>query len=139
MWIWPVRDGDFDLPEEEYEGVRRQIGPPSPDLSFRPLGHISLDWVDGEGDKTLADRKEGRMTLSTFYILQSQQGKGLGRIVMDEVEHIIQLPPYNAKEITLNTLSASAASSPEFWYTLGVPYDPQARINAVSQHKLSEV
>jgi GNAT superfamily N-acetyltransferase len=66
---------------------------------------VSLDWEDYEGDETLCDRENGVVTLATFFILLSQQGKGYGSVVMRQVEQMAV--EVGAKEITLNTVVRS--------------------------------
>jgi len=79
------------------------IGPPPPNPSFQPLGHIALDREDfyDPPNKLLADKATGIVTLATFFILKSQQGRGLGNAAMDLVEE--EAKSLGAPEITLNT------------------------------------
>lgn len=99
------------------------MGPPAPHAAFRPLGHASLDWEDYDGDKSLADREQGVITIATFYILGSQQGLGLGNAVMTGLEEMAR--ELGAKEVTLNTLCGIAGQTKELWASIGVEYDPE--------------
>lgn len=37
------------------------------------------DWIDEVGEKELANKDKGIITISSFFILTSQQGQGLGK------------------------------------------------------------
>ncbi|GAA5886613.1 hypothetical protein JCM16303_001387 [Sporobolomyces ruberrimus] len=111
------------LPERESFNRTEGLGPPAPHASFRPLGHASLDWEDYDGDETLANREEGIITIATFYILGSQQGLGLGTIVMKALEQ--KALSLGAHTVTLNTLCSIAGSTKELWASIGVEYDPK--------------
>lgn len=78
-------------------------GRPPPDPSFQPLGHIALDREDycDPPNKDLASKETGVVTLATFFILKSQQGRGLGSAAMDLVEE--EAKALGAPWITLNT------------------------------------
>ncbi|ORY69269.1 hypothetical protein BCR35DRAFT_354630 [Leucosporidium creatinivorum] len=120
------------LPEQEICSLSRELGPPSPDPDFRPIGHASLDWVDeidGVKELELADRERGIITFSTFFMLVSQHGLGLGNAVMDELERLAGPPAFGAKFITLNTMDRDYATDPEVWKMLPGGYDPKRRIN----------
>lgn len=94
----PTSPSVFTFPEVEMLSLEGKPGPPPASPSFRPLGHVSLDWVDYSGDDSLTSRDGGLVTIATFFILQSQvrhhtliwrgrliigvneqQNKGLGR------------------------------------------------------------
>ena len=47
--------------------------------SFRPLGHIALDFVDADLDEEIASRERGNVCLTTFFVLSELRGMGLGR------------------------------------------------------------
>lgn len=129
-------------------------GPPPPDPTFTPIGHVSLDWEDYGGEAELADKAKGICTLATFFILGSLQGGGLGKyvvvvlfslrhlprkdrpltmrvcvssLVMREMEKMAAGPELDAAVLTLNTLDGDVARDPAFWARIGVPYKP--RIN----------
>ncbi|GAA5835006.1 hypothetical protein JCM3766R1_002068 [Sporobolomyces carnicolor] len=106
----------FPLPEREELNMSAAgsqagsgLGPPAPHQHFRPLGHASLDWEDYERDASLADRENGVITIATFYILNSQQGLGLGNVVMKALER--KAIQQGARQVTLNTLCSRAAAS----------------------------
>lgn len=64
------------------------------------------DWVDYKRDESLACRATGRVTVATFFILKSQQGKRYGRLAMDKIEAIASEEPHNAKVLTLCSIPA---------------------------------
>ncbi|SGY35118.1 BQ5605_C002g01728 [Microbotryum silenes-dioicae] len=98
--------------------------------NFRPIGHASLDWEDMLNDETLASKKLGNITFTSFFLLLSQQGLGLGSLVMDLLEAMAKTPEYGAKYITLTTLDGDLARDPAWWErTLGLAFDPSKRIN----------
>lgn len=77
-WIWV--DPKPTLPETEVLNLDpTEVGPPAPDPTFTPIGHVSLDWEDYGGEAELADRARGICTVATFFILVSMQGGGLGK------------------------------------------------------------
>ncbi|ORY69300.1 hypothetical protein BCR35DRAFT_308103 [Leucosporidium creatinivorum] len=106
-----------------------EVGPPSPDPSFAPIGHVSLDWYDDAGEKELASKDDGIVTISTFFILKSQQGRGLGNAVMDELEALAGTSTFGAKTITLNTLDGDQATDTARWVNLPGGFNPSARFN----------
>ncbi|GAA6015061.1 hypothetical protein JCM8202_004868 [Rhodotorula sphaerocarpa] len=125
-WIWV--DPKPTLPETEVLNLDpTEVGPPAPDPTFTPIGHVSLDWEDYGGEAELADRARGICTVATFFILVSMQGGGLGNLVMREMEAMAAGPELNAAVITLNTLDGEVARNPEFWARMGVPF--KSRIN----------
>lgn len=99
-----------------------QRAPPRPNPNFAPIGHIALsvrlcharclrswfnsDYQDYKRDETLASREKGRMTIATFFILGSQQGKGYGSMAMNKIEAIAAAKPHNAKTLTLTSTPA---------------------------------
>ncbi|GAA5996813.1 hypothetical protein JCM5350_007113 [Sporobolomyces pararoseus] len=115
------------LPVRENLNRSEGLGPPAPHKEFTPLGHASLDWEDYDGDESLADKANGVITIATFYILGSQQGLGLGNMVMRLLEE--KAISLGAREVTLNTLCGIAGKSKEMWESIGVPYDPNTRLN----------
>ncbi|GAA5899233.1 GNAT family N-acetyltransferase [Sporobolomyces salmoneus] len=139
-WIFPADTEAartrlrLPLPERESFNQREGLGPPAPHPEFTPLGHASLDWEDYEGDESLANRAEGVITIATFYILASQQGLGLGNIVMKALE--AKAISLGATQVTLNTLCGIAAQTREMWASIGVEYDPKARLNEFWYEKL---
>ncbi|CEQ38704.1 SPOSA6832_00149, partial [Sporobolomyces salmonicolor] len=163
FWIFPTEgkhaEGHFrPLPEREaLNADTDKLGPSSPDPSFRPMGHVSLvssskvflfapscsypafgkDWEDYQHDDSLANRDEGVCTLASFYILASQQGLGLGTVVMKELEALaVKL---GARAITLNTVDGEEAVKPEFWEKQGIRYSPKLRVNEVWYKRLGYV
>ncbi|GAA5897441.1 hypothetical protein JCM6882_001887 [Rhodosporidiobolus microsporus] len=132
-WIFPTTL-DADLPELELLSPGSVVeegkthGPPAGDASFRPIGHVAVDWVDYFGDESLASKEAGVVTLATFFILPSQQGKGLGSIVTHEMEKLAATE-LNAKAMTLSTIDGQCASDPAWWAKQGVEYSPSIRIN----------
>lgn len=99
-------------------------GPRRPHPDFTPIGHVGLvsdvaairtgpatstdlhgrtqDWVDqenGMSEPDLGDRSRGLVIFSSFFIVLSQQGGGLGNAVIDEIE--ARAPALGAKAITL--------------------------------------
>ncbi|KAM0755692.1 hypothetical protein T439DRAFT_320399 [Meredithblackwellia eburnea MCA 4105] len=126
FWIFPspgFKD-KFPLPDAEKRVLVPGPDMPSPDPGFRPLGHISLDWTDYRDDESLVSRAEGRCTLATFFILGSQQGRGLGNLAMDMLEYLASTPPISAKTITLNTIWGENWTNPEWHREKGMDYDP---------------
>lgn len=75
------------------------------------MGSIAIDFLDAKGDASLCDRSQNRACLATFFLLKSLQSIGLGTETMDLFERTVSLPPYNVKELTLNTLAAESVSS----------------------------
>ncbi|GAA5923472.1 uncharacterized protein JCM15063_003659 [Sporobolomyces koalae] len=131
-WIMPQNTPEAKLRLRGPPPVREKfnrtdgLGPPAPYLDFRPLGHVSLDWEDYDGDESLGNKDEGICSLAAFYILGSQQGLGLGNIVMRELE--TKAVEIGAKEITLNTLCGIAGKTKELWASIGVEMDPNVRL-----------
>ncbi|GAA5974900.1 hypothetical protein JCM21900_002944 [Sporobolomyces salmonicolor] len=143
FWVFPAEgkhaEGHFrPLPgREALNADADKLGPSSPDPSFRPIGHVSLDWEDYQHDDSLANRDEGVCTLASFYILASQQGLGLGTVVMKELEALaVKL---GARAITLNTVDGEEAVKPEFWEKQGIRYSPKLRVNEVWYKRLGYV
>ncbi|GAA6006655.1 hypothetical protein JCM10207_005007 [Rhodosporidiobolus poonsookiae] len=131
-WIFPTDEAAYGpLPDEEPLSLDpTKTGPTAPDATFRPLGHVSMDWEDYAGDESLCDREKGIITLATFFILKSQQGKRLGSVVMKEMEALAAGPELNATVITLNTVDSEFAAKPEFWTRQGLPVPAaDARVN----------
>lgn len=52
-------------------------------------------------DPDLGDRSRGLVIFSSFFILLSQQGGGLGNAVIDQLEELAASPSFGAKAITL--------------------------------------
>ncbi|GAA5981436.1 hypothetical protein JCM10908_004108 [Rhodotorula pacifica] len=139
LWLKQVQRGVKNLywiyvdpqpPIAEFEPLNLEptkYGPPPPDPTFAPIGHVSLDWEDYEGEIELADKERGILTLATFFILGSLQGSGLGNLVMREMEKMAASPELDASVLTLNTLDGNVGRDPAFWARLGVPY--KTRIN----------
>lgn len=98
-------------------GEARQISQSS--REFIPVGHISLD--SHCADPELADPKRGIYYVSTLYISEALQGKGLGRAAMDAVESMAVEPPLKAKALALDTLAREHAVDLEFWKELQAP------------------
>ena len=107
----------------------KTIADPPADLSFQPIGHVSIDWYDPLGDTTVANRELGTVRLSTFFILPSEQGKGYGNRVLALIEDMAARPPLSARAIALDTLTAEQAQDPAFWEEFGAVFVPDARIN----------
>ncbi|KAL8286304.1 hypothetical protein RQP46_004792 [Phenoliferia psychrophenolica] len=131
-WIFakPEHAAEYPVPDEERLNLGgEELGPKHPDPSFRPLGHISLDYTDYMGDQTLANREEGRVTLASFFILTSQQGRGLGNAAMDEVEYLAASPPFEAKTITLNTMLGKNQADPKWHESIASVWIPGSRVN----------
>ncbi|BGO96541.1 hypothetical protein RTBOTA2_000439 [Rhodotorula toruloides] len=125
-WIHPAVP--IETPEfEPLNSDHSRAGPPPPDPSFQPVGHVSLDWEDYEDDDTLCDRENGVITLATFFILLSQQGKGYGSVVMKQTEQMAV--KVGAKEITLNTVDGEYAVQPWWWEQQGIKFDSRLRVN----------
>lgn len=81
-WIFPTDRASWTTPAVEPINHTAEPGPPPPDPSFQPIGHVSVDWEDYDpNEATLCDRANGVCTLASFFILVSQQGKGLGSCV----------------------------------------------------------
>ncbi|GAA6032007.1 hypothetical protein JCM8097_003385 [Rhodosporidiobolus ruineniae] len=120
-WIFPTDPAvTAALPDDEPLSLEAgKIGPPPPDPSFRPLGHVAVDWEDYDGEPTLASKDDRVCTLATFFILKSQQGKGLGSFVMKEMERQA-VSELNARAITLNTVDGDRAADPAWWARIGV-------------------
>lgn len=102
-WIHPLTPSQYPIPSSEPLSLMPGTGPPPPSPSFQPLGHIALDREDfyDPPNRDLASRESGVVTLATFFILKSQQGRGLGNAAMDLVE--AEARALGAPAITLNT------------------------------------
>ncbi|KAK4698748.1 hypothetical protein P7C70_g7523, partial [Phenoliferia sp. Uapishka_3] len=131
FWIFPKPgfEDKYPVPDDEPLNLEDGQGPAHPDPSFRPLGHISLDWTDYMNDNSLANRDEGLLTLATFFILVSQHGRGLGNAAMDEAEALAASPVFAAKFLTLNTMLGKNTASQEWNERVGIKYNPGARVN----------
>ncbi|BGP12531.1 hypothetical protein JCM10213_007625 [Rhodosporidiobolus nylandii] len=127
-WILPSDPSAFSLPEEEPLSLNPDEKGPPADPSFQPIGHVALDWVDHDGDESLADKDAGIIHLATFFVLKSQQGKGLGTIVMQEME-ARAAKDLGAKVMTLTTIGKEHARDATWWAKHGYPYDPNVRSN----------
>ncbi|KPV78242.1 uncharacterized protein RHOBADRAFT_64361 [Rhodotorula graminis WP1] len=129
-WIFPTDRGAYKTPE--FEPINHKVdeaGPPPPDLSFQPIGHVSVDWEDYDpNETTLCDRENGVCTLASFFILLSQQGKGLGSLVMKEME-LKAKHELGARSITLNTIDGEYASQPWWWEQQGLTFSAATRNN----------
>ncbi|GAA6012728.1 hypothetical protein JCM10207_005339 [Rhodosporidiobolus poonsookiae] len=130
-WIFPFDPEAYGpLPDDEpLSQETSKLGPPPPDPSFRPLGHVSLDWEDYAGDTSLCDREKGIITLASFFILKSQQGRRLGSTVMKELEELAAGPELRATVVTLDTFDGELAKTPEYWLKQGLPFIPDSRVN----------
>ncbi|KAI5478555.1 hypothetical protein MNV49_004814 [Pseudohyphozyma bogoriensis] len=130
-WIFPVDPAKFAIPEVERLNIDpSKTGPPPPNAAFQPLGHVGIDIRDDKhDDPMLANKDEGIVKIATFFILGSQQGKGLGNIVMDETERLAASPPINAKRLTLTTVAGRLMRDAAYWKRIGGVYDPTARVN----------
>ncbi|GAA5844728.1 hypothetical protein JCM11251_007360 [Rhodosporidiobolus azoricus] len=133
-WIFPLRPEEYPLPDLEsinpqvvVEGAET-MGPSPVDEGFRPLGHVAIDWEDYYGDTSLADKEAKVVTLATFFIMPSQQGKKLGSVVMQEME-ALAVKDLDAVAITLSTIDGECASQPAWWEKQGVKWSPSLRIN----------
>lgn len=84
--------------------------PPSSSSPFIPVGHISLDEVEGVEDAYL---------ISTFYVSQAIQGNGLGSAAMDVVEQMATSEPLNAKVLRLYTIANEYEGKTERMKALG--------------------
>ncbi|GJN92242.1 hypothetical protein Rhopal_005272-T1 [Rhodotorula paludigena] len=139
-WVFPSAANE-PLPWFGFEPCNfdtARSGPPPPDLSFQPLGHVSLDWEDSDNDESLCDREAGKVTLATFFLLLSQQGKGYGSTVMKEMEEMAKRD-LSATSITLNTVDGEFAVQPWWWERQGVPYSPTRRVNEKWYERLGYV
>ena len=115
------------VPYAETLSLRKGIGPPPPNLEFQPIGHISMDWYDFKGDTSLASRENGIITIASFFLLKSQQGKRFGSACMDQLEEQARKDP-RVKVLTLNVLYGKDCTSPEMWHMLGVDFDPNKAV-----------
>jgi hypothetical protein len=79
----------------------------SPETTFIPIGHISLD--SENSDPTCSSEYK----ISTFYVSSALQGKGIGRAAMDAVERMATAEPLNAKTLWLYTSANDNYSDPE--------------------------
>lgn len=127
-WAFPADPSSVSIPEQEPMFEGGGFGPPPPNPSFQPIGHVSLDWEDFHSPPqlALADRAHSRMTLSTFFVLVSQQGKCFGGRVMDAAERLAG--ELGARELTLNVTAARDAGRKEYWASLGIPQDPTGKM-----------
>ncbi|KAM0755685.1 hypothetical protein T439DRAFT_320392 [Meredithblackwellia eburnea MCA 4105] len=127
-WIFPPPSliHLYPLPSQDHISSEQLTEVPlDPNPEFRALGHISLDWIDYDGDETLANREEKKVTLATFYILKAAQGRGVGRSAMDAVEELAVSPEFAAKVITLNTCPVEDLLNPEWCRKHGQPLLPE--------------
>ncbi|GAA6056759.1 hypothetical protein JCM3770_006118 [Rhodotorula araucariae] len=129
-WIWPTDRASYTVPSFEPMNYDPSVaGPPPPDPSFAPIGHVSIDWEDYDPEEdTLCDRAKGVCTLASFFILLSEQGKGLGSLVMNEME-AMAVRDLAATAITLNTVDGEFAAQPWWWERQGLPFSAKTRIN----------
>ncbi|BGP36499.1 hypothetical protein JCM10450v2_000397 [Rhodotorula kratochvilovae] len=129
-WVWPTDRASYVTPSFEPLNNNPSVaGPPPPDPSFQPIGHVSLDWEDYDpNEDTLCDRAKGVCTLATFFILLSAQGKGTGSLVMKEME-TMAVRDLKATAITLNTVDGEFAAQPWWWERQGLPFSEKTRIN----------
>jgi ribosomal protein S18 acetylase RimI-like enzyme len=88
---------------------------PSPEKTFIPVGHISLDAGSHPEEPFEADSYR----ISTFYISSALQGAGLGNAAMDAVESMAINEPLNAKILWLCTISNTQEEQPGKWEALG--------------------
>jgi len=93
--------------------------PPTPPLSFIPVGHISLD--SETSDPTQADPSKGIYAITTFYVSRVLQHGGIGRAAMDAVEAMAINEPLCAKTLTLDTIANESAKSEEMWASFNIP------------------
>lgn len=103
-WIVPRDPTQYPIPPEEPLSLLSGIGPPPPDPSFQPLGHVALDRGDfhhDAPDERLGSKESGIVHLASFFILKSQQGRGLGNAIMTQVERAAK--DLGAPEVTLTT------------------------------------
>ncbi len=102
-WIQPAVSSQYPIPAEEPFNLEPGIGPPPPDRSFQPLGHVALDREDYLDPplKVMASRDTGTVMLASLFILKSQQGRGLGNKVLALVEE--EARRLGAPQITLDT------------------------------------
>ena len=84
-------------------------------MSFRPIGHVSIDWFDDTGDKSLVDKSANRATVNSFFLLTQLHGKGFGKATMQVVEELAKSPAFGCTELTLNTIPADQIAHPQWW------------------------
>ncbi|KAM0793382.1 hypothetical protein ACM66B_000836 [Microbotryomycetes sp. NB124-2] len=136
FWVFPADNEEsrktwlHDMPEQDVCNLCPEIGPP-PNPSFRPLGHCSLDWYDDLGDEQLAcrDKSPRRIQLSTLYTLKHLAGRGLGNLLLQELERIAAQPPFEADYVTLNTMDRSRATDEAYAKTFGWHFNKDVRVN----------
>lgn len=52
---------------------------PSPEPAFAPIGHVAMDWEAAIGLPEVASKEEGNIYFNGLYVLNSAQGRGLGK------------------------------------------------------------
>jgi hypothetical protein len=93
--------------KEAISDVAQSLGgyprtPPSPPLTFIPVGHVSLD--SQHLDPTLVDPSNGLYCISALYVSQALQGSGVGRAAFASVEVLAAGEPFFAKTLSLDTM-----------------------------------
>lgn len=82
---------------------------------FIPIGHIGLDSKNKKAEELdLEIPSEGAFWIKSFFVLHDFQGKGIGRVAMDEIERIAAQDPLNARILMLDTVERGDALREEF-------------------------
>ncbi len=99
----PTDPSLYPIPTDEPYNLKPGYGPPPPDPSFQPIGHVALDREDYHDppNKLLASRETGAVMMASLFILKSQQGRGLGNAILRMME--AEARRLGAPEITLDT------------------------------------
>ncbi|KAF9893502.1 hypothetical protein FE257_010814 [Aspergillus nanangensis] len=114
------------LPADEFVGEKRErlmdtaasinAKPCQPThTEFIPIGHISLDSKNDKVKKLDLDiPSEKVFWVTTFFISQNRQGKGIGGAAMDAIHRIAAQEPLSAKTLMLDTVERGDQLREEF-------------------------
>ncbi|KAK4055281.1 hypothetical protein OIV83_000564 [Microbotryomycetes sp. JL201] len=137
FWVFPADDQESrakwtsDMPQVDMCNLSPKKEGPPPNPNFRPLGQGSLDWYDDMGDERLVcrDKKPRRIQISNLFTLKHLAGRGLGNMILAELESLASKPPFDADYVTLNTIDRDLAVDPRHAKRFGWHYDADARVN----------
>ena len=93
FWIIPT-----EFPQLQAKGLSANV----------PVGHISLEAEASPPDLDLANPDKSTLMISTFYIIETYQGLGLGSAAVKALERVATAPPHgsaNCHTIALATLT----------------------------------
>lgn len=80
QWVFLASPEDPTTPIPYIPAVQDDGPPPAePCRSFAPVGHVAMDWEAAIGIPEVASKEEGNIYFSGLYVLNSAQGRGLGK------------------------------------------------------------